>query len=32
MCKNLNVPCVINITGLGIAVENGGFSLFLVNL
>ncbi len=23
-CKDLNVPCVANITGLGTAVENGG--------
>ena len=25
-CKILNVPCVVNITGLGTAVENGGIS------
>ncbi len=25
-CKSLNVPCVANITGLGTAVENGGFA------
>ena len=23
-CKDLNIPCVANITGLGTAVENGG--------
>lgn len=25
-CKSLRVPCVANITGLGTAVENGGFA------
>ena len=28
-CKTLKVPCVANITGLGTAVENGGFSQLL---
>ena len=28
-CRALKVPCVANITGLGIAVENGGFSQLL---
>ncbi len=23
-CKKLNIPCIVNITGLGSAVENGG--------
>lgn len=25
VCKRLKIPCVMNITGLGTAVENGGF-------
>lgn len=25
-CRSLGIPCVTNITGLGTAVENGGFS------
>jgi len=25
-CKKYHIPCVANITGLGIAVENGGFA------
>ncbi len=28
-CKTLKVPCVANITGLGTAVENGGFAQFV---
>ncbi len=35
-CKSLNIPCIMNITGLGTAVENGGimqkFMLMLYRL